>query len=176
MHRILKRKTCTRMKKLCFILILALPLLFAACKAQQPDTPWPRPDYYGWGIYPGSLQMNHTRLDTVTPPSNPLHPMPSEVAELPTYYGYLDCARYVDNKRYCALIGMGEGRNVYYLTDDMWKPIRYDSPLLAGCHVGEILYVRGYLTTDKSESVLLLMTLDVERTDSILPAEYALRR
>ena len=160
------------MKKLCFILILVLPLLLPACKNSEPYYPWP-PSYLDH-TFPGELKINNVHLDTVTPPINPLHPLSSEVAELPCYYGYLDCARYVDGKRYCALIGMSEGRNVYFLTDDKWSPIRYNSPLLAGCHVGEILYVRGYLTTDKKETTLLLQALDIERTDSIIPADYAL--
>ena len=160
------------MKKLCFILFLALPLIFAACKQMQPgEDPWPS---YLDNTFPGELKMSGVSLDTITPPDNPLHPLSTEVAELPCYYGYLDCARYLDNKRYCALIGMAEGRNVYFLADKDWNPIRYNSPLLANCRVGEILYIRGYLKTDEKESVLFLQALDIERTDSIVPIESVL--
>ena len=176
MHPNLKDNTCTLMKKLCFILILALPLLFVACSPSTPD--FPDPHFLVDDTFPGSLKMNNILLDTVTPPLNPLHPLTTEVAELPAYYGYLDCARFEDNKRYCALIGLGSGRNIYFLTDSQWNLIRYNSPILAGCHVGELMYIRGYLTEVSSSSnatSLLLLVVDIERTDSIVPAETILR-
>lgn len=172
----LKHNTCTLMKKLCFILILALPLLFVACNSvpfEHPD-----PHYWGTETFPGELKMNNIHLDTVTPPLNPLHPLTTEVAELPAYYGYLDCARFEDNKRYCALIGLGSGRNIYFLTDSQWNLIRYNSPILAGCHVGELMYIRGYLTEESkssNETYLLLQVVDIERTDSIVAADTILR-
>ena len=159
------------MKKLCFILILALPLLVGCAYSNHPGNQWP---IYTDDTFPGELQVKNTNLDTITPPNNPLHPLPAGVEDLPCYYGYLDCARYLDGKRYCALIGRAEGRNIYFLADNEWKPIRYDSPLLANCRVGEILYIRGYLKTDKNESVLFLQALDIERTDSIVPVEKVL--
>ena len=112
--------------------------------------------------------MNGVNLDTVTPPINPLHPLSPAVEELPCYYGYLDCARYANDKRYCALIGMGEGQNIYFLADDEWKTIRYNSPILADCHVGELLYIRGYLKTDEKRHNFLLQVVDIEKTDSIV--------
>ena len=81
---------------------------------------------------------------------------------------YLDCARYANDKRYCALIGMGEGQNIYFLADDEWKTIRYNSPILADCHVGELLYIRGYLKTDEKRHNFLLQVVDIEKTDSIV--------
>ena len=174
----LKHNTCTLMKKLCFILIFALPLLFIACSHSTPGDNKPDPHYWGTETFPGTLKMNNIHLDTVTPPLNPLHPLTTEVAELPAYYGYLDCARFKDNKRYCALIGLGSGRNIYFLTDNQWNLIRYDSPILAECHVGELMYIRGYLTEESkssNETYLLLQVVDIERTDSIVPAETILR-
>jgi len=154
------------MKKLFLILIMVLPLLFSACdKNGDPNNPWPS---YWEAFFPGELKMNGVNLDTVTPPINPLHPLSPAVEELPCYYGYLDCARYANDKRYCALIGMGEGQNIYFLADDEWKTIRYNSPILADCHVGELLYIRGYLKTDEKRHNFLLQVVDIEKTDSIV--------
>jgi hypothetical protein len=157
------------MKKLFLILIMVLPLLFSECsKNGDPSNPWPS---YLDAPFPGELKMNGVNLDTVTPPINPLHPLSPGVAELPCYYGYLDCARYANDKRYCALIGMGEGQNIYFLADDEWKTIRYNSPILADCHVGELLYIRGYLKTDEKRHYFLLQVVDIEKTDSIVVLE-----
>ena len=162
------------MKRLCFILILALPLLLTACKNEEPysghNHNW---ESFSGYTFPGELRMENVNLDTITPPINPLHPLAPEVEDLPCFYGYLDCAlHYGDNKRYCALIGMGEGRILYFLTDDQWHFIRYDSPLLADCRVGEILYIRGYIKTFTNiSSRMMLQIKDIERTDSIVTNE-----
>lgn len=126
-----------------------------------------------------NLVTHVTHLDTITPPNNPLHPLPTDVQALPCFYGYLDLARYTDNKRYCALIGMvEEGDYVYFLTDSEGQLFRYDSPIVADCHVGELLYVRGNLTPEEysNKYLLKLQVIDIERTDSIISPEIVFSR
>ena len=148
-------------------LSVLLPMLFVSCSSKGgPGDPDPE----HWGDYTGNLVRALSGLDTITPPTNPLHPLTAAVANLECYCGYLDCARYVDNKRYCALIGSPEnGRNVYFLVDSTNSLFRYDSPLVADFSVCEILYVRGILEQVKHDAgiALLLHVVDIEGTDSI---------
>lgn len=147
-----------------------LSLLFAACSANTPTGP-------GGGIddYTHNLVRSVSGLDTITPPINPLHPVGPAVADLDCFHGYLDCARYVDNKRYCALIGLTRSvQNVYFLKDSTNAFFRYDSPLVAGLSVGQVLYVRGVLEEQKHDDriALILHVADIEPTDSIVLREY----
>ena len=152
-----------------FLFGLWAALLLLACSSHAPYDP---KDQYGsnmTNLYP---QVAH--LDTITPPINPLHPLSTEVQALPCFYGYLNIARYLDDKRYCALIGMVEKEDyVYFLTDSAGQLFRYDSPIVADCRVGELLYVRGILTQEavQNKFVLKLQVADIERTDSIVPYE-----
>ena len=155
------------MRRLLLLFSMVLPLLFVSCsKSGIVD----KPGLIDGGTFPGNLTMNVSNLDTITPPINPLHPLTEGADTLPAYYGYLDAARYYDGKRYCALIGMGGGHYVYHLVDSQWKPIRYNSPVLDGCHVGELLYIRGFLRIvfSSTNKYFLLQPVDIERTDSII--------
>ena len=173
------------MKKLFYLIIVALFGL-AACSKDGfgPDNnlkPW-NPSYTHEPVYTfvesydihgeqTGLKLN-INLDTVTPPLNPLHPIPTSLQDYPAFYGYLDCARFLNNKRYCALIGTTPEQNVYFLMDSEWMPFRYDSPIVAGCNVGELLYIRGNFSyanvTSDGRTYLLLQVLDIEQTDSII--------
>ena len=172
------------MKKLFYLIIVALfGLASCSMNSDPPDgnlKPWDqsyvhKPAYTVASAYDlhgeqTGLKMN-IHLDTVTPPMNPLHPLPTSLQDYPAFYGYLDCARFMNDKRYCALIGTTEEQNVYFLMDSEWEPFRYDSPIVAGCSVGELLYIRGnfsYATTSDGNADLLLQVLDIEQTDSII--------
>lgn len=172
------------MKKLFYLIIVALfGLASCSMNLDPPDgnlKPW-NPSYTHEPVYTVAsaydlhgeqtgLKMN-IDLDTITPPLNPLHPIPTSLQDYPAFYGYLDCARFMNDKRYCALIGTTEAQNVYYLMDSEWEPFRYDSPIVVGCSVGELLYIRGnfsYATTSDGKAYLLLQVLDIEQTDSII--------
>lgn len=173
------------MKKLFYLIIVALfGLASCSMNSDPPDNnlrPW-NPSYTHKPVYTVAsaydlhgeqtgLKMN-IDLDTITPPLNPLHPIPTSLQDYPAFYGYLDCARFMNDKRYCALIGTTEEQNVYYLMDSEWEPFRYDSPIVAGCSVGELLYIRGNFSyanvTSDGHIYLLLQVLDIEQTDSII--------
>lgn len=176
------------MKKLFYLIIVALFGL-ASCMSSEPTKPEDNHGYKPWmpsyvhepaytvasaydihGEQTG-LKMN-INLDTVTPPLNPLHPIPTSLQDYPAFYGYLDCARFMNDKRYCALIGTTPEQNVYFLMDSEWMPFRYDSPIVEGCSVGELLYIRGNFSyanvTSDGHIYLLLQVLDIEQTDSII--------
>ena len=159
------------MTKHFLLILIAATLLMGCAKLDPVDRPYV-PDYFG-DKFPGTLVVKGN-LDTITPPSNPLHPLSVEVAELPAYRGYLDCARFVDDKRYCALIGAENARNVYFLTDSLLMPFRYDSPIVAGLKAGQLMYIRGYLsiTTSGNNQYYLLTVVDIEPTDTIMNANY----
>lgn len=154
-----------------FLLILFTAAVLAGCSKNEPTYPY-RPDYFG-EQFPGALVVNGN-LDTITPPANPLHPLSQEASELPAYRGYLDCARFMDDKRYCALIGLEKARNIYFLTDSTLMPIRYDSPIVAGLTVCQVMYVRGYLSVASSgkNEYYLLRVVDIEPVDTIANASY----
>jgi len=159
-----------------FCLLLPLVLTFAGCSKSHPDNPYDGRPYDGIvaDCFPGELKIDLSSLDTITPPINPLHPLSPGVDSLPAYYGYLNCARFANNKRYCALIGLSNAHNVYFLTDNKWELFRYDSPIVAGCYVGELLYIRGYITTTTAENgnyYYLLQVADIQKTDSIITPE-----
>ena len=176
------------MKKLFYLIIVTLfGLASCSMNSDPPDgnlKPWDpsyvhKPTYTVASAYDlhgdqTGLKLN-IDLDTITPPLNPLHPIPTSLQDYPAFYGYLDCARFMNNKRYCALIGTTEEQNVYFLMDSEWEPFRYDSPIVAGCRVGELLYIRGNFSyanvTSDGRPYLLLQVLDIEQTDSIIVLE-----
>ena len=73
-----------------------------------------------------------------------------------------------------ALIGLEKARNVYFLTDSTLMPIRYDSPIVAGLTVCQVMYVRGYLSVASSgkNEYYLLRVVDIEPVDTIANASY----
>ena len=151
----------------CWLVVLSI----VSCASQSNNPLEPASFDYDTRV----LVRSVTNLDTITPPNNPLHPLPTEAQDLPCFYGYLDLARYADNRRYCALIGVvDESKNVYFLTDSDNGLFRYDSPLVADCRVGELLYVRGHLTQEPVGNyyLLKLQVVDIEKTDSIVTREY----
>ena len=169
MHRQTKHKKA--MKQVPTLLVCWLALLSIVSCASKSNNPFD-PDSFDYDAK--VLVRSVTNLDTITPPNNPLHPLPTEVQDLPCFYGYLDLARY-DNRRYCALIGVVENSyKVYFLTDSDGWLFRYDSPLVADCRVGELLYVRGTLKQETVGSYFLLklQVADIEKTDSIVTRDY----
>ena len=176
------------MKKLFYLIIVALFGLASCAYNSDPGDyglkVW-NPSYTHEPVYTVAsaydlhgdqtgLKLN-IDLDTITPPLNPLHPIPTSLQDYPAFYGYLDCARFMNDKRYCALIGTTDEQNVYFLMDSEWEPFRYDSPIVAGCRVGELLYIRGNFSyanvTSDGRPYLLLQVLDIEQTDSIIVLE-----
>ena len=100
------------MKKLFYLIIVAL-LGLASCSmnSDPPDgilKPWDpsyvhKPTYTVASAYDlhgeqTGLKLN-INLDTVTPPLNPLHPIPTSLQDYPAFYGYLDCARFMNDTR-----------------------------------------------------------------------------
>lgn len=140
------------------VLIVALLATFSLMSCSPKDGP---EDFPG-GNFPNSLVNNNTvRIDTITPPNNPLGNLGTNpVTDTLAYYGYLDLAKMDDGTRYCVLVGLRDTvmhkyecsvptGNIYILLNQTGQRFRYDDPIVSNLTVGEPLYIYGVLRQEK---------------------------